>query len=147
MTIPLNRAPWHCWLIGALWAVWNVLAASDYIFSVTQREAYYRASGMTEAQVAYFSALPLWVTGAWTLSVWAGVISAGLFILRRGSALWGVVLSLLGTTAYGVYLYALSAGIAATGDMWFMPALIGVLMGALILYIRTLIKRNVLYSQ
>jgi hypothetical protein len=78
------RAPWHYWLVGAIWLAWNALAAMDYIFSVTQRAAYYQASGMSASQIAYFSSMPLWVTGAWTVSVWAGVLSAGLFVLRRG---------------------------------------------------------------
>ncbi len=113
---------------------WSILAGADYVMSVVQGAAYMKASGMTADQVAYFSGLPLWVSVAWTASVWGGFVRAVALLLRRRIAPTMFAVSVAGTTLYILYTYFMSEGIAAMGMMWFMPSVIGLITAALVWY-------------
>ncbi|OYW81549.1 MAG: hypothetical protein B7Z26_04940, partial [Asticcacaulis sp. 32-58-5] len=128
----------------AIWTAWNGVAATDYVFSVVQGEAYYRASGMTDLQIAYFSSLPLWAAGMWTVSVWAGVLSVIGLLLRRRLAGVMILAVVVGTIGYCIYVYAMSAGMAAMGGLWFMPALMVAVMILLARYVRDMAARKVI---
>lgn len=144
MTDTNPRAPWHLWVIGGLMLLWSVLTAFDYVMSLAQGEAYMRSSGMTDSQVLYFSTLPLWVTLAWTASVWGGVVGVLALLLRRKLAIAGFVASLAGTCGYILYTLILSGGKSAMGAMWFMPMVIGVLTVALTAYAYRLSAKGIL---
>ena len=108
-----SRMPWHGWLLGGLLLLYGLAAAFDHGMSLAQGEAYYRASGMSEPQVAYFSAQPAWAIAGWTLSVWAGPA---------------------GSLAYIVYLLVLTDGRAAMGVLWAMPLVLAALMILMVPY-------------
>lgn len=144
MSEQANRTPWHLWLIGAVLFAFNALGAIDYVMSVTQGQDYYRASGMTDAQVAYFGAIPFWALGAWTVSVWAGLFGGLTLLLRNKLAPLLLAVCVVGTFAYCVYTLVLSEGRAAMGAMWFMPPLVGVLTALAAAYASTMAKKGVL---
>ncbi len=112
------------------------MATMDYVLSVTQGEAYFRDSGMGDAQVRYFSSFPIWATIAWTVSVWAAALSALFLVFRHRLFVWPLRAAIVGTLGYCLYVYALSEGIAAMGGMWFMPAVVTGAMMALDVYAR-----------
>lgn len=138
-------APWHFWAVAVLMVLWNGLAAFDYILSVALGDAYYVMSGMTEAQVAYFKGLPVWVSVAWAISVWGGVAGALLFLLRRRLSAVLLSVSMAGTLGYIAYTYALSDGRSAMGALWPMPAIVAAIMVCLVGYIGLLGRRGVVY--
>ena len=109
------RAPWHLWVVGALALLWNGFGVYDFIMSMTQGEPYLRSMGMTEAQIAYFNAMPSWTWVAWIVGVGGGFAGAILLLLRRRWALHAFVLSLLGLLASWVYTFALSNGAEVMG--------------------------------
>ncbi|MFO1369909.1 MAG: hypothetical protein U1F46_13010 [Marinagarivorans sp.] len=139
-----GRLAWHGWLLAGVFLLYSLAAAIDYMLSLFQGAQYYRASGMTDAQVDYFSSLPLWVMGAWTCSVWAGVLAPMALLLRRRYSRALFALALCGTGLYSLYTLVLSAGREAMGDMWFMPPLIAALTAGSVVYCHRLIKCQVL---
>lgn len=143
MTNAKVRTPWHYWTICAVWVAWNGLAVMDYVLSVTQGAAYFRESGMSDAQVRYFSGLPLWATAAWTVSVWAAALSAVLLVVKKSVAVWPLRAAILGTLGYCLYVYALSDGVSAMGGMWFMPAVVTGFMIALDVYIQKMRRAGI----
>jgi hypothetical protein len=100
--------------------------------------------GMTEAQLAYFNAMPAWTHAAWAIGVWGGLLGALLLLLRRKWATPVFVVSFLGWLAGAVYAFALSDGIEAMGPMWPMQIVIGAACGFFIWYAWTMQKKGVL---
>lgn len=129
-----SRMPWHGWLLGGLLLLYGLAAAFDHGMSLAQGEAYYRASGMSELQVAYFSAQPAWAIAGWTLSVWAGLAGAVALLLRRPVAAPLFALAAAGSLAYIVYLLVLTDGRAAMGVLWAMPLVLAALMILMVPY-------------
>ena len=129
-----SRMPWHGWLLGGLLLLYGLAAAFDHGMSLAQGEAYYRASGMSELQVAYFSAQPAWAIAGWTLSVWAGLAGAVALLLRRPVGAPLFALAAAGSLAYIVYLLVLTDGRAAMGVLWAMPLVLAALMILMVPY-------------
>lgn len=139
-----TKTPWHLWLVGGLAVPWNGFGCVDMIMSLTQREAWFARFDMTEAQLAYFNAMPSWTFVAWGLGVFGGLIGALLLLLRRRAAFPAFVLSFLGWLAGAVYAFLLSDGLAAMGSMWPMQIVIGAACLFFIWYARAMTKRGVL---
>ena len=137
-----GRMPWHGWLLGGLLLLYGLAAAFDHGMSLAQGEAYYRASGMSELQVAYFSAQPAWAIAGWTLSVWAGLAGAVALLLRRPVAAPLFSLAAAGSLVYIVYLLVLTDGRAAMGVLWAMPLVLAALMILMVPYSVRLARRR-----
>lgn len=138
------RMPWHGWLLGAVFLLYGLAAAFDHVMSLALGAEFYRASGMSEAQVAYFSAVPAWALCGWTLSVWAGLAAALGLLARRTWTIGAFALSLLGSLTYALYVLVLSDGREAMGMLWAMPLVLMMLTGGMIGYSRLLARRGVL---
>ena len=138
------KLPVLAWIAGTLLFLFGLLAAFDYVMRLSSGEPYYRSSGMNDFQVAYYTSVPLWATGGWTLSVWGGLIGAALLLLRRAPARTFFLLSLLGNLIYDLYIYALSPGREAMGGLWWMPILMTVITAAMVWYTDRLRARRVL---
>ncbi|MBP2157730.1 MULTISPECIES: hypothetical protein [Asticcacaulis] len=136
-------APWHFWAVALVLVLWNGLATFDYVSSVVQGDAYYESSGMTAAQVAYFNTLPIWVTVAWTVSVWGALAGGVAFLFRRKLAGLLLGVATAGTAAYVFHAYALSDGRAAMGVMWPMPAIVTVILACLVGYVALLARQGI----
>lgn len=138
------RTPWHFWAVAVVLVLWNGLATFDYISSVVQGDDYMKASGMTQAQMAYYKAMPPWVDVAWTASVWGGAAGALAYLLRHRWAAVLLTVSVAGTLGYILYAYALSDGRSAMGVLWPAPAVVAVITACLVGYAVFLTQRAVL---
>ena len=105
-------APWHLWLVGGLALLWNGYGAYDYVMSQLKGAAYYRQVGMTEAQIAFMDAYPVWMNAVWALGVWTAVGGSVLLLLRSRWALPLFVLSLIGFLGSVAYARAMPDGAA-----------------------------------
>lgn len=104
MTDTMKAAvPWHLWAVGVISLLWNGYGAYDFVMSMTQGEAYWRASGMNDAMIAYYNAMPEWMYGPWVAGVWGAVAGSILLLLRNRYAVHLFVLSLLGAIASVIY--------------------------------------------
>ena len=139
--------PWHAWISGIIFLLFGLASTFDYVMSITQGESYYRASGMTEQQIAYFSAVPFWAVLAWTASVWASLLGAGTMLLRRRIAMPLFLISVAGSFFYILYSFALSTGREAMGMMWPMPLLVTALTIGMVFYCGWLIKKGVFWCK
>lgn len=127
------KTPWHLWVVGVVAVAWNAFGCWDYTMTHLKGETHLRAFGMTDAQIAYFDAMPAWTHATWAIGVWGGLLGAVLLLLRRRWALHAFVLSFLGFVGGLIYSYGLSDASAVMGpNAWMMNALIG---GACILFI------------
>ena len=141
-----KTTPWHLWLVGVLSLLWNGYGGYDFIMSVTQGEAYWRASGMNQPMIDYFNAMPTWMYVPWVLGVWGAVAGSVLLLLRMKWAVHAFGLSLLG--AAGNLIYGLMnpmTGLPAEMEaMKYMPWVIVVICALLLWYAWSMRKKGVL---
>lgn len=135
-----SSLPWHGWVLGGIFLLYSIAAAYDYVMSFAMGESYYRTSGMTDAQVIYFSSVPVWAMIGWTLSVWGGLFGAIALLFRQRVASTLFSISLVGGLIYILHVLVLSAGREAMGVLWLMPIVIALITVALIFYCRRILK-------
>jgi ribose/xylose/arabinose/galactoside ABC-type transport system permease subunit len=138
------RTPWHLWVIGVVALLWNAIGAFDYVMTETRNAAY--MSAFTPEQLAYFYGFPGWVTAAWAIAVWGGVVGAVLLLLRRRLAVPVFLASLVAMVLTTVHNYVLSNGLDIFQDAGSraFTCVIFVIALALFLYARAAAKRGVL---
>ena len=138
------RAPWHLWVLGIVTLLYGLLAAYDSVQTLVAGEDYMRASGMTDAQLSYFTSTPWWFDAASFVSTWSGLLAAATLLVRKRIAALFYAVSAVATFVSAIYLYFLSDGPAAMGDLRYAPIVIGTVMALMALYARGLAKREVL---
>lgn len=141
------KAPWHLWLVGVVSLLWNGYGGYDFIMSMTQGETYWRASGMTQAMIDYYNAMPTWMYAPWVAGVWGAVLGSILLLLRSRWAVWAFALSLLGAVVsllYGAVIDKAPAPPPEMAVMTWMPYVIVVIALALAWYAWSLRKKGVL---
>ena len=131
--------PWHGGLLGGVLLLYGLAAGFDHFMSLAQGEAYYRSSGMSDMQVAYFSSQPPWAIAGWTLSVWAGLLGAVAMLLRHRLAGLLFALATAGSLVYIAYVLVLTNGREAMGVLWAMPLVLAALMALMVPYSRYLV--------
>lgn len=104
------RAP--LWLTAAALGgiAWNVFGAVQFAGSVTATTESLIASGMTAEQAAVMTGYPAWMTLAFAVGVFGGLIGSVLLLLRRAAAMPVLAASLaayvalwIGDAVHGVF--------------------------------------------
>jgi hypothetical protein len=117
MTDMTVKTPWHLWAVGAVSLLWNAYGGYDYTMSMTQGAAYLASAGMTPDQVAYYEAMPVWMTAIWAVGVWGGVMGSLLLLLRNKLAFPVFAVSFGAFLFSLLYTYGLSDGGKVMGFM------------------------------
>lgn len=139
-----DKTPVHLWIVGVVALLWNGFGAYDYLMTNTQGEAYMAGMGMTDAQIAYFNAMPAWMTVAWALGVWGAVLGSILLLLRMKWAFHAFVISLLGLLGSWVHTFT-SNGMEVMGAAGMVFSLVITVIAAFLLwYAWAMSKRGVL---
>ncbi len=120
----VNKTPWHLWAVGVVGVLWNAYGAYDYFMSKTGGEAYLRSVGMTDAQIAYYDAMPSWMTVVWAVGVWGALLGSALLLLRSKWAFEVFIASLIAYVLSLVYSYAINPAPGMTGAIQIMQAVI-----------------------
>ncbi len=146
MTDMTVKTPWHLWVVGVVSLLWNGFGAYDFIMTTTQGEKYFRASGMDQAMIDYFNAMPTWMYVPWVLGVWGAVIGSILLLMRNKLAFPAFALSLLG--AVGSLIFGLMNPMPplpeAMAMMKYMPWVIVVIAAFLAWYAMSMKNKGVL---
>jgi ribose/xylose/arabinose/galactoside ABC-type transport system permease subunit len=142
---PRTGAPWHFWLVAVISVLWNSYGGYDYAMSQLKGDAYYQQMHMTEAQIAYMHAYPVWMVAVWAIGVWGAVLGSLLLLLRSRYAVPAFVASLAGFLVSLVYTYLLSDGSKVMGQSGMIMQLV-ILAGCLFFlwYAQLMAKRGVL---
>ena len=82
-TLAPPKAPWHLWVVAALFLLIGLAGALDYLMCLTANAAYFASQHYTATQIAYFTVdYPLVARGVWTVAVACGM-AAPVLLLRR----------------------------------------------------------------
>lgn len=142
-----TRTPWHLWVVGVVSLLWNAFGGYDFIMSMTQRETYWKASGMTDAMIAYYNAMPTWMYAPWVLGVWGAVAGSVLLLMRSRYAVHAFALSLVGAVVsllYGTVIDKAPPPPPEMAAMAYMPYVIALIAAVLAGYAWTMSNKRVL---
>lgn len=128
-----TATPWHLWAVGIVGLLWNGYGCVDYTMTQLQGDAWLQSMKMTEAQIAYFNAMPAWTHGAWAIGVWGGLLGSVLLLLRMKWAFHLFVASLLGLVGSLIYQYGMSNGMEVGGTS--SVVMYGVILAACLFFI------------
>ena len=139
------KTPWHLWVVGIIGVLWNGFGCYDFFMTTTVGEPYLRAYGMTEEMIAYFNAMPGWLTPAWGVGVGGGALGALLLLLRKKLAFPVFIASFAGFLITVIYQYGFSNGAAVVEQSgMIMSAVIGAICLFYIWYANAVSKNGVL---
>jgi len=83
---------WSFWLIGAVALIWNVMCVINFFVQMNPDVlAAYR-----ESERAIIEGRPAWATGGFAIAVFGGVLGCLLLLLRKSTAYYLFIASLLG---------------------------------------------------
>ncbi len=105
MAIVAER-PWHFIPVGIVALLWHAGGALDYL--LTQLDFAPYTSQVPAEWLVYFGAMPAWVTGAWALGVWGGLLGAVLLVMREHWAPLALAASFVGVGSATVWLMFIS---------------------------------------
>lgn len=109
------KPPVSFWVIAGAALVWNLIGFMVYYMQVTATPETLAQMYETEAQLAYFSSIPAWATGAQGLAVTAGVLGCLLLLLRKSVAKFVFIASLAGILVQNAYGFILGNGLETFG--------------------------------
>jgi len=136
--------PAHLWIVGILSLLWSAMGCFDYLMTVTSNQTY--LGKMPADQIAYLNSLPTWLTGAWAIGVWGGLLGSLLLLMRSRHAVLAFGLSLVAAViAMGYEMFATQQPASMTsGVMAVMPWVVLAVCAFLLWYAWTMERKGVL---
>lgn len=127
-----NKPPVSFWIIAVLALLWNIMGVISYLtLQLLSGEA---VSEAPEEAQAVIESLPTWVTSAYAIAVWFGLLGSILLLAKKKWAKNVFLISLAGIVIQDIYVFFISNTYADNGA------------GALVLPVAVLIIGIYLYS-
>lgn len=139
-----RSTPAHLWIVGILSLLWSAMGCFDYLMTVTSNQTY--LGKMPADQIAYLNSLPTWLTGAWAIGVWGGLLGSLLLLMRSRHAVLAFGLSLVAAViAMGYEMFATQQPASMTsGAMAVMPWVVLAVCAFLLWYAWAMERKSVL---
>jgi hypothetical protein len=94
-SISTKPALWF-WAVALLGLAWNIFGIVQFLGQFGATEAALMGTGMTPEQAAVYAAQPMWMTMAFAVGVFGGVLGSVLLLMRKRLAIGVFVASLVG---------------------------------------------------
>jgi hypothetical protein len=98
------------WIVAALGLIWNAYGVYQFVGTVSATQESMMAMGMTAEQAGVYTSIPFWMTGAFAVGVFGGLLGTVLLLFRNKLAtpiflasLAGYVLLYIGDITEGVF--------------------------------------------
>jgi hypothetical protein len=139
-----RSTPAHLWIVGILSLLWSAMGCFDYLMTVTSNQTY--LGKMPADQIAYLNSLPTWLTGAWAIGVWGGLLGSLLLLMRSRHAVLAFGVSLVAAViAMGYEMFATQQPASMmSGAMAVMPWVVLAVCAFLLWYAWTMERKGVL---
>ncbi len=129
-----TKAPTFYWIISSVALLWNAMGCLAYIGQKMMPPEVLEA--MSEAERNLHLSTPSWVTAAFAIAVWFGLLGSILLLLRKAMAHPILVISLVGIVVQQFWIFFISDSLEVYGaEQSIMP--IVVLLFAIYLIIFT----------
>ena len=138
-----NKPEISFWIIGIIALIWNILGVVAYLMQAYMTEEDLLALPLEEQ--ALYSDIPAWVTAAFALAVFGGLLGCLLLLLRKKLATFVFIISLIGIIVQMIYNVFMSkaAEVFGPGNM-IMPLMVIVIGTFLIWYSKRMQDQGVL---
>lgn len=106
MKADLKKPPTWFWVVSIAALLWNLMGVMAYL-----ADAFMTAEALaqlSQEQQNLYEARPAWVTAAFAIAVWGGLLGSIALLLRKAWALTLFVISLIGVLAQNLYQFFLS---------------------------------------
>ncbi len=139
-----KTVPTWFWIVAGLGLLWNVFGVMQFLQSLSATKESLMTMGMTDAQAQTMSNYPVWMTVAFAVGTFGGLLGSILLLLKKKLATKVFVLSLIGYIV--LYIGDITEGIfAAIGSSQVIILTAVVLIAAGLQWLsRTFERRNIL---
>ena len=135
------KTPLWFWVAAGLGLAWNVFGAVQFLGSLNATTESLQAQGMTAEQAAVMLGYPVWMTIAFAIGVFGGIIGCILLLLRNRLAYPVFLASLVGYIV--LYVGDITEGVfAALGTPQVVVLSVVVLIAAALLWLSRLATRR-----
>lgn len=97
-----NKPPIWFWIISVIALIWNGMGVNQYLQQAYDTESYRAMYSVEQLEIA--ANMPAWVTAAFAIAVFGGVLAAFGLLLRKSWSVKLWYLSLLAVIAQMVYI-------------------------------------------
>ncbi|WKK64617.1 hypothetical protein [Lutimonas zeaxanthinifaciens] len=138
-----NKNPKGFWIIGIVALLWNLMGVAEYLQLAYMKEE--TLAAMPVEQQALYENVPAWVTGAFALAVFGGLLGCILLLMKKKLATVVFIISLISVLAQMSYSIFMTNAMEVMGAMAiFMPILVIVISIFLVWYSRKMESEGVL---
>lgn len=130
------------WVISIVALLWNVMGVLAYLGDAYMKDE--MRAVYTEIQRNLLNDLPAWITGAFAIAVFVGVLGCVALLFRKKIALPLFVISLLAVLARTFHFFFMTNGteIFSVGEGTVMPIVTVVISAFLIMFAKMSIDKN-----
>ncbi len=131
------------WIIGVIALIWNTIGVVAYLIQAYMTEDDLLALPLEEQ--ALYVDIPAWVTAAFALAVFGGLLGCLLLLLRKKLATFVFIISLIGIVVQMIYNVFMSKAAEVYGPGNIIRPLMVIVIGTfLIWYSKKMQKQGVL---
>ncbi len=122
-------------IISIVALLWNLMGVMSYIMQVTRSPMLF--AGLSEAELAVYESMPSWVTGAFAIAVFGGVLACVGLVMKKAWCVPVFLVSLIAVIVqFGYWLFGTDSIAVMGNEVFVMPALVTVIAAFLVWYSR-----------
>lgn len=126
------KPPVWFWIVSVIALLWNLIGVAAYLGQAYMTDE--DLAALPETQKALYAVQPAWVTGAFAIAVWGGLLGCIALLLRRGWAHPVFLISLLGIMAQMGYVFFMSDTLTVMGKSAMIMPIVVVIIGVVLLF-------------
>lgn len=100
-----NSVHWSFWLIAVLGLLWNAMACVNFVMQLNPE----LVAKFPESHQAIIVGRPFWATAGFALCVFLGTLGCILLLLKKSSAIYLFIISLLGVMLTMIHTVSVSS--------------------------------------
>lgn len=128
-----SKIPTWFYIIAVVALIWNCMGVVAYLAETFMSDEIF--SSFTKEVQELYNKRPYWVTGAYAIAVFGGVLASMLLLIRKKAAKTIFLISLAGVIAQNVYTFFMSNALKVLGtSSLYFPVLIIVIAAFLFLF-------------
>jgi hypothetical protein len=126
-----TKTPLWFWIISSVLLLWNLVGVMAYIAQVSMSPE--AMAALPAPERALYESTPAWANAAFAVAVWAGTLGCALLLLKRASAFYVLLTSLLGVLVQMSHSFFMSQSFDVYGPgAAIMPVIIILIAGFLV---------------
>jgi hypothetical protein len=138
---PATRVPAYFWVVSVLALLWSLIGVSSYLVQVYGGGPAMQAE-MTDAQRTLEASMPAWVTGAFAIAVFAGLLGSIGLLIRKKWARMLLVVSLVAAVIQFGWVFFMSEAVALLGSQAAILPIVVLVVGAGLIWFADRSERN-----